>query len=501
LLALIVVIVAVTYRAGSSLGMRDRISTRHAFYSIPTAISRLQFGTHGYVMLGDVSEFFIAANPNVTNETIQQSLALEPRRDRLMLFPADDKGGADFVTLSFRVFGYDLRRLYDAWFVLYVLPIAMFIAVFWRQTARLAALCVLLLGIYTAMFALPLTTELFSVHNPRAFGIVSLVSVLHLALAMIDRQRPTPARVAAAAVQAAIIMFSIHVRSTEVAQVIAVMGVAAVVYVKSGLGRQGLIPLWPAAVLIAAVAGLELYQRAAFDRVYADTHIQHRIFWHNVGIGFALNPALAAKYQLSIDDMPMIQLVRRRLVETGRAAELDDVFRPAGQEQYAYYGIAKDYVRYERIAREIVLSIFRNDTGQAVKTFVIDKPRVLFRQLAWAAGYGGYSYDDLYITGQAQALADEKTRAAQGIYLNPFKPWVLAALLAAVLLGAGTTADYLALAGLAAVISAATALPAMAAYPIISAIAVTLAGVPFLVLSVVAVAVNALRLRIAAPPS
>ena len=305
----------------------------------------------------------MAAHPRVTNDTIQQALSLAPRRERLMLFPADDKGGADFVTLSFRVFGLDVQGLYDAWFAIFVVPIALFVAVFWRQPARLAALCVLLLGIYTGIFALPLTTELFSLHNPRSFGIVSLVSVLHLAFAMIDRQRASPARLAAAAVQAAVIAFSIHVRSTEVWQVLAVVGVAAVLYLRGDRGREGLRLLWPAAVLIAATAGLEIYQRAAFDRVYTSTHIQHRIFWHNVGLGFALNPTLAAKYALTLDDAPMTHLVRRRLVETGRSAEIDEIFRPTGEEEYAFHGIAKDFVRYERIAREVVLSIVWHDTG------------------------------------------------------------------------------------------------------------------------------------------
>src|SRR5207248_596518 len=116
-----------------------------------------------------------------------------------------------------------------------------------------------------------------------------------------------------------------------------------------------------------------------FERVYASTHIQHRIFWHNVGIGFALNPSLAKKYALIIDDTPMMQLVRRRLIETDRAAEVDDLFRPAGHEEYAIYGIAKDYVRYEQVAREVVASIVWHNKRDVIETFLIDKPRVMFR--------------------------------------------------------------------------------------------------------------------------
>jgi hypothetical protein len=239
-------------------------------------------------------------------------------------------------------------------------------------------------------------------------------------------------------------------------------------------------------VLIAAIGGLEIYQRVSFERVYASTHIQHRIFWHNVGIGFALNPELAKKYALMIDDLPMMQLVRRRLIETGRAHEIDDVFRPAGHEDYAFYGIAKDYVRYEQVAREVVASIVWRNKREALQTFVIDKPRVLFRQLAWAAGYGGYSASDLYLTGQASSLASDQSRRERAIYLDPLNPSVLAALLAVTLIGGGGARRAGSVCAVAAWMCAMSVLPALVAYPIISALGVALAAVAFFVLSVFA---------------
>ena len=483
LLAIICLTVGATMLAGQRLGMASRITTRHAYYSIPCAISRIYFGSHGYVILGDIADVFIRANPRVSNDTLRQALSVHPDPGRVMLFPADDKGDADFATLSLMLFGLSIEGLYYTWFVLFAVPIVIYVATYWRDAPRLSALCVLLLGVYTSFFALPLTTELFSIHNPRSFGIVSLASVLHLSFAIIDRQRPSAGRVVAAAAQALIIAFSIHVRTTEFWQVLGVGGVAAAVAV-SAERRARILAWWPALVLAAAIGGLELYQRVSFDRVYASTHIQHRIFWHNVGIGFALNDELARKYSLSIDDMPMMQLVRRRLVETGRASEVDEVFRPAGHEEYAFYGIAKDYVRYEQVAREVVASIVWHNKRQALKTLLIDKPRVLFRQVAWAAGYGAYSTSDLYLTGQATALAADGDRREHRIYLDPLRLWVLAALLAATLAGGGGTRQAWTLCAVAAWICAVSLLPAMVAYPIISALGVSLAAIAFLALSV-----------------
>jgi hypothetical protein len=483
LLAIICLAVIATWAGGRRLGMTGRVTTRHAFYSIPCAMSRLYFGSHGYTILGDVADVFIKANPNISNDTLQQALLVHPNPDRVMLFPADDKGDADFATLSIMLFGLSIEGLYYTWFVLFAVPIAIYVAVYWRDASHLAALAILLLAVYTAFFALPLTTELFSIHNPRSFGIVSLASVLHLSFAILDRQRRSAANVAAAAAQALFIAFSIHVRTTEFWQVLSVAGVAgAVALMERGYSR--VLVVWPALVLVAAIGGLELYQRVAFERVYASTHIQHRIFWHNVGIGFALNPALAKKYSLSIDDTPMMQLVRLRLTETGRAREIDDVFRPIGQEEYAFYGIAKDYVRYEQIARDVVLSIVWHNKMDALKTFVIDKPRVLFRQLAWAAGYGGYSTTDLYLTGQGASLVSESGRREHGIYLNLLTPWVVAGVLAALLLEGGGSRQAGTVFAVATWMCAMSLLPALIAYPIISALGVALATVPFFIFSV-----------------
>src|SRR6185369_7369616 len=196
-------------------------------------------------------DLFLDAHPDVTNGTLRQAVALTPRPDRLMLFPADDKGDADFVTLSFLIFGLNLEGLYYLWFLLFALSLATFVAVYWRDEARLAAVCVLLLGVYAAFFALPLTTELFSIHNPRSFGIVSLPAVLHLSFAIIDRQRLRPGRLAAAVVQALFIAFSIHVRTTELWQVLGVAGVAASVLL-ADRSRQAVRALWPAIVVVAA---------------------------------------------------------------------------------------------------------------------------------------------------------------------------------------------------------------------------------------------------------
>src|SRR5206468_4088394 len=136
----------------------------------------------------------------------------------------------------------------------------------------------------------------------------SLIATLHLIFTMIDGQRLTLPRLLAVLLQSALIALSIDVRSTEWWQVLAIAGVVAWLVARR---RPAVAVLWPCAVLALALMGLDIYQRAAVDPIYEKTQLRHRIFWHNVGIGFALNPTLAHKYNLFIDDGPMTLLVKK----------------------------------------------------------------------------------------------------------------------------------------------------------------------------------------------
>ena len=472
-----------TYTTGRELGMPTLVSTRHAFYSLPYAISSQYFGTDGYVILRDVAAVFMKALPKVSNETMARAMALTPARDSLMYFPGDDKGDADFAILAFRLFGPRVESLYDAWFALFSAAIVLFAAAHWRE-GPLIALCAVTLAIYTAFFALPLTTELGSIQNPRVFGMVSLVSVLHLSLAMIDRRPFTFWQAGAGAAQALLMALSIHVRTPEAWQAMAVFGVGAWLLVRWWWYERSF--LWPAVILAAALVTLNVYQRASMADVYKTTHLQHRTMWHNVVIGFALNPVLARQYDLTVDDMPVITLVRKHLAATNRSGEIDRIFQPAGREDYAFNGIAKDFAHYERVAREVTLAIIWNNKLEAAKTLLFYKPRVLWRNLAWAAGYGSYSLDELYLSGQVSAMIPAQDRAGRSAYLDLFRPWTLIAVVAMALLGRGLVqrrAVHAEIAALACWIAVMSLLPVMLAYPTISSLGGALATIPLAILA------------------
>src|SRR5262249_2136694 len=170
----------------------------------------------------DVADVFIAAHPHVTNDILQRARHVRLSSDRLMYFPGDDKGYGDFAMVALRVFGLRVESMYYCWFVFFGISIAAFTVVFWRDTDRMVVLCVVTSAVYAAFFVLPLSFELGPIQNPRAFGAVSAVAVLHLSLSMLDRHRPSPLNVSAGLAQAALIALAVHVRTTEWWQVLAV---------------------------------------------------------------------------------------------------------------------------------------------------------------------------------------------------------------------------------------------------------------------------------------
>src|SRR5258708_7557196 len=78
LLAIALITAGSTYVAGRRLGMSTIVSDRHAYYSLPYAISHRYYGSRGHVILRDVAEFFINTHPHISDETLVQSTALTP---------------------------------------------------------------------------------------------------------------------------------------------------------------------------------------------------------------------------------------------------------------------------------------------------------------------------------------------------------------------------------------------------------------------------------------
>lgn len=192
-----------------------------------------------------------------------------------------------------------------------------------RDIGGLALLNVVLIGIYAALPAFPVSTELGSITNPRAMSVLSIVAMAHLLYLSVLPRKVTAIDAFAALLQGALVAFVVFARSPEIWQIGLVLLTSAASFVIALRAKR-----FAAGAAISAVSvticmlGLSAYQRATFHPSYFEKYGQTRLMWHNAGIGFALNPTLAAAYDLRVSDEAMFNLVAKRARAAGTYAEI-----------------------------------------------------------------------------------------------------------------------------------------------------------------------------------
>lgn len=456
-----------TFLDGLSLAVDTTVHVRHSFYSIPAAISFLSHGGGGYTAYADLAELFVENHPDITNKLIARAVGLTSLdKSQLLFIPADDKGSIDFVVASFLVFGARLESLYYGFFALLGLSAGLYAWQFRRNDMALVTLAVILLSLYATTGVLPITKELHSFHNPRVLGTLAIIPFVHLSYLMLLRVPFSVPAILSAVVQAALVVEAVHIRSTEAWAVLALLPVAALLVLRRPRSPRH---LWPAAIVAVCLIALFSYQRAAYHPDYFSTKGQGRVFWHNVGIGFSLHPALAEKYDLAVDDLSMVNLVHRHAAAVGGPELVQTIF---GAAEPGYKGVADDLVLYERMARDVVIGIVRDHPLDTLTLFLWIKPKLLLKNLLWAAGLYPDNYDALHIAGQIGSIAAPEARVHQQIYYSPMT-WATLLGLAALTLLAPTAA--FAPAAIVLVIGLAVSLlPGFVTYPLIHTLAIPL---------------------------
>jgi hypothetical protein len=399
----------------------ETLHARLSFYALPAAISVLHHGApFDHTALAQVADLFFAAHPHVTDETIHRAIEMRDiDASRILLVPADDKGAIDLAILSLFLFGPHVASLYYGAFLLLGISAAVFAAQFRREPEALSLLALYLLALWCCVPVFALTKELYSFDNPRVFGVLAVLPTLHLAR-MIGR-RATIGAAALCAVQILLLLECLQVRSTEIWAFLAIGSLALWTLAR----RRSLAVAWPGFAAGAGLLLLTLYQSATYNPAYFSTDLRGRLFWHNVGIGFALHPKLAQKYHLTLSDN-FWTLVHAKAQETGGDALVQAVFGDKKQPEWT--GIARDAGAYERLARSVVFDIVRANPRQTAELFLVYKPRLLVRTALWAAGLYPDDYEKLYIRDQLGSLTPPEERRRNHVYWRPFSLPALLAL-------------------------------------------------------------------------
>jgi len=418
---------------GSGLAERP-LGFRFYWSALPTAVSAMRGISDDWTYPVELSDYFQTAGPLLTNEQLRASLTLPIHRpeDRTMGLKMDDPGLPLFIRTSFAIFGVSLRAPHYCFFLVFGASLLLFAIGHFRDPPALRLLLFVVLSVYAFTFVLGLSTQLATAADARFISTLAIVPCLHVALVIGSRRWSWPAQ--ALCVAPAVLLAAVHQVRGSSGWTVAALLIVCLWAICAARRRTfssvaaSIVPLAVTCALMLAAADFQ--QRRINEQLRAEVLPRH-VFWHAVLVGFAVNPVLAERFQLSFEDLPAYKAVVRHLVRTGDTARLQAVFGGDGS------AIAVDrfnWREYDRAARDTVLHIAREAPLAAVAAFAYYKPRMFIASLAWATGMFPARLPKIAV--RSQWISSEPRRIAGDEYLRWFRP--VAALL--FLLGIAHTA-------------------------------------------------------------
>jgi len=291
---------------------------------------------------------------------------------------ANELGLADYMYVSFRLFGDRISSFYYFFFLLVAVTCLFYVLQF-RDSPFLLFLLVVFLGelYFLENYAHSYGAQLNTVSNSRLFSGLSLVPALHILL-LLWRRRPLRAfTVAAVIVQSAIFAFLLSCRTEAAWQAAMIAAVACGIGLSSllrrGDGKQDrlidrLAPLWPAAVFLLVVFAYSTAVYASADRRYAMEPKAH-IIWHEVMIGLLrdnmelrrdyLGGAPRGNPDSDVYTAVIRDLNARNDASSPIARRLDD-----GQLTIDLMG---GWAEYDRLVRSLALRIIRDHPSAVIE--------------------------------------------------------------------------------------------------------------------------------------
>jgi hypothetical protein len=484
--------------------------------AIPPALSELYYG-HGkrYTSLESVQRRFYNRVPRENSSTAR---VVNPALRRLeetsdedpgpayVLMGSDDKGIVDLVEGAFVLFGLRLESVITFYFALLLASCVAYVAAYWRSPGALLLLAAFLCMVYLIMPSVAYNPQLRSLLALRTLPILSMVACLHgllfMAMAAMRVQEGEGrigvrqavggwVQIGLVAVQALLLAFTIHLRSTTLWEVATFVGFGGVLLTVAALGGRvrriggwlgwpagrGLAGLRPLGVAVgvagglalAGVVGVKLYQSSVLPEEYQrGDQIATRNIWHNVFTGLAYHPGLRERYALRLDDVSIEAATRDWLIETGRLDVWLEIGGrapdPAGNDGASAFEGVK-LAKYDPYVRDMLIARCSALVRECLETVLWYKPLSLVNNLAWMYGFRD-TLPDLEVTesryfgdllkqqflGMAQGVDGRNQRAYLWtprvlLLLAPFvalllaesRPRALAALWAALALALGST--------------------------------------------------------------
>lgn len=294
--------------------------------AIPAAVSQVAY-QHPlrYTALRAVEQQFTSRLPPGTRsadaiDAVTRDVASLPRdvvgTDYVLLGP-DDKGIVDLVAAAFHLFGYQVRGVMWLYLIIQAGSVLLLCIAARRRPTVLALVVFVLVGQYLILPMVRFNGQLDSLLALRALPELGLIACLHSLLFAV---RPSTNRVdvAALAIQVALMVFVVHLRSTAQWELLLAGGVAFL----AAIWQRRPAAAIPLLAVMIGMAGLQVYRAVAYPAEYQRSdQILTRVFWHNIASGLVFSPAFAEREQARIDDRSIIRAVGRWLVAEGRSEE------------------------------------------------------------------------------------------------------------------------------------------------------------------------------------
>ena len=222
------------------------------------------------------------------------------------IIQANELGFADYIYLSFRLFGDRISSLYYFFYLIVAATCLVYILQF-RNSPFLLFVLVIFLGelYFLENYARSYGMQMQTVFNSRLFSGLSLMPVLHVLFLQWQRQPPRAFSVAGVIVQSLIFGFVLSCRTEaiwQVAMAVAVVCGSGILLVLPLRSRKRsdlvskLVPLWPALAFLIVVSAYSAVISLNADGRYALEPKAH-IVWHEILMGLlSTSPELRRDY-------------------------------------------------------------------------------------------------------------------------------------------------------------------------------------------------------------
>jgi hypothetical protein len=306
------------------------------------------------------------------------------------MIQGNELGLADYIDLSFRLFGDKISSLYYFFYLIMFVSCLLYVVQF-RHSPFLLFLMVVFLGelFFLANYASANGIHMETVSNSRLFSGPSLLPALHI-LFVLWQRLPFRAFTAGAVIAQSVIFAFLLSCRTEVAwqfaMIVAVAcGIGLVLLLRPRGQRRlnligRLVALWPAAVLVLVVSTYSAAISISADRRYA-TEPEGHVIWHEVINGLlASSPDLRREYVGNVPSTNDDQDVYTAVINDLKAR--NDFSSPIVRKLPAgdiTLDILAAYGEYDKLARSLALRMIIHRPFAVVASV----PQKIANQIEW----------------------------------------------------------------------------------------------------------------------